>query len=108
MHNLAAVDAILKHQIERPTGNHATPIHGAVWPNPALAPDTSGRELLLEITNRLDRKIAPVDVNHDLGFGVIDDQPAIFHVVAERRHAAHPHALSLGGGDLVAHTFADD
>jgi tetratricopeptide (TPR) repeat protein len=27
---------------------------------------------------------------------------AVFHVITQWRHAAHPHALFLGGGDLVA------
>src|SRR3984893_4128198 len=30
------------------------------------------------------------------------------HVITQGRHAAHPHALFLGGGDLVADSFAGD
>jgi hypothetical protein len=33
---------------------------------------------------------------------VIDDQFAVFDVVTQRRHTAHPHALLLGGCDFVA------
>jgi hypothetical protein len=34
--------------------------------------------------------------------GVVDDELAVFHIKTQWRHAAHPHALFLGGGDLVA------
>ena len=37
----------------------------------------------------------------------VDDQLAVPHVVAEGRHATHPHALLLGCGDLVAHPLSD-
>src|SRR3984893_6178271 len=30
------------------------------------------------------------------------------HIKTQWRHAAHPHALFLGGGDLVADPFASD
>src|SRR6266550_6930669 len=42
------------------------------------------------------------------GLVSIDDELAVFHVVSERWHAAHPHTLFLGGSDLVAHTLAND
>src|ERR1051325_4649381 len=108
MRDFTAVDAVAKHQIECRARNGATTVYGSVGPDPMLALDTLGRKLLLEISDRLDREITTVDVDHHVGFSVIYDQHAIFDVVAERRHAAHPHALSLGGGDLVAHALADD
>ena len=39
-------------------------------------------------------------------FLLVDDQLSVLHVVAKRRQAAHPHALLLGSGDLVADAFA--
>ena len=38
----------------------------------------------------------------------VDDELPVFDVVAERRQAAHPHALLLGGRDLVADALAGD
>ena len=35
-------------------------------------------------------------------------QGAIFNAIAERNHPAHPHALFLGRGDLVADPLARD
>src|SRR5438045_1519559 len=93
MSNLAAVNAILEHEIKRSPGDWApAAVDGAVRPNPALAHDTVGRKLLLEITNRLECQVSLEDFGNDLGFILIDDQLAIFDVVSERRHAAHPHA----------------
>ena len=37
-------------------------------------------------------------------FGV-DDELSVPHVIAERHHASHPHALPLGGGNLVANAL---
>ena len=39
---------------------------------------------------------------------LVDDQLPVLHVVAQGRVAAHPQALFLGGGDLVANTLAGD
>ena len=43
----------------------------------------------------------------DRGLGLVNDQLAVLDVVAERRAAAHPHALASGGGELVADALAD-
>src|SRR5690606_39378330 len=40
------------------------------------------------------------DVADQLGLAFVWDQPAVLDVVAKWRHAAHPHALALAGGDL--------
>src|SRR5215831_4911754 len=109
MGNLAAVNAILEHKIKRsPADWAAAAVFCAVASNTTLAHDTAGRKLLLEIANRLEHQISLEDVDHDLGFILIDDQLAIFDVVSERRHTTHPHTLLLGGRDLVAHALADD
>ena len=39
---------------------------------------------------------------------LVDDELAVFDVVAERGLTAHPHALLLGGRDLVADALAGD
>src|ERR1700716_293225 len=108
MSNLAAVNAVLQHQIERATGEFLAAVLGAVGPNPSLAPYPRAYELVLERTNGLERKVTPINIDNGLGPVVIDDQLAVFYVIPERRHAAHPHALFLGSSDLVAHTLTDD
>jgi hypothetical protein len=37
---------------------------------------------------------------------VDDDELAVLRLITERRHAAHPHAFLLRGGDLVADALA--
>ena len=43
-----------------------------------------------------------------VGLGLIDGDLAVLGVVAERRHAADPKALALGGGDLVPDALGGD
>jgi hypothetical protein len=48
------------------------------------------------------------DVPDQLGLALVGHQSAVLDVVAQRWHAAHPHALALAGRDLVADAFAGD
>ena len=48
------------------------------------------------------------DAADDRRFGLVDDQLPVLDVVAERRPAAHPHALLAGGRELVPDALADD
>lgn len=43
-----------------------------------------------------------------LRLAFVDDELAVFHIVAERHEATHPHALLAGGRDLVPDTLADN
>ena len=106
--HLAAVKPVLKNQIKRPTGELLAPIFGAVGPHAALALYPGVSKLLPQRVNRLEREIAPIDIDNDAGLGVVDDELAVCHIKTQWRHAAHPHALFLGGGDLVADAFAGD
>src|SRR5882762_3134267 len=103
MGNLATVNPVLQHQIERAASELLTAILGTVRPGPSLAPYPRVCKFVLERTNRFEGEIAAVDVDHFAGLVVIDHQLAVFHVIPEWWHAPHPHALLLGGGDLVAH-----
>ena len=67
---LAAVKTVLKDQIKRPTGELLTPIFGAVGPRSALALDPGVGKLVPQRVNRLEREIAPVDLDNDAGLGV--------------------------------------
>src|SRR4051812_29135127 len=108
MGNLAAVNAVLKHQIKRTTGEFLTTVVGAVQSSPLLALNSGACKVGLEVTNRFERKIPPVDIDDGSGLLFVDHELAVFHVVPERGHTAHPHALLLGGGDFVPHALADD
>src|SRR5206468_1463544 len=69
-------------------------------------PEAVGR--LLDPAHATDLAIKGENATHGLGLGRVDDQRALARVVAERHIAAHPHALLLRGGDLVADPFAGD
>jgi hypothetical protein len=90
-----------------PASNNTT-TSMAAGPHAALALDPGVGKLVPKRVNRLEREIAPVDLDNDAGLGVVDDELAVFHIKTQWRHAAHPHALFLGRGDLVADPFAGD
>ncbi len=90
------------------TGEPLAAIFGAIGAQSALALYPAVGNLVPQGVNRLERKVTPVDLDNDASLGVVDDELAVFHVITQWRHAAHPHALFLGGGDLVADAFAGD
>jgi len=57
MHNLAAIDAVLQYEIERPPSNRVAAMEMA-----ALADDTRGIEMLFEHAHRTQFLIAAEDV----------------------------------------------
>ena len=61
-----------------------------------------------QLVHRLHLQIAREDGPHLLGFWRVDGQGAAGGIVTQRQVAAHPHALGLGGGDLVADPLAGD
>src|SRR5208282_6534706 len=65
-------------------------------------------QLLAQLPHTAQFQVAFIDMPDGVGFGRIDDQPPVANVVAERRHASHPHALALGGSDLVSDALAGD
>src|SRR5439155_4707323 len=69
-------------------------------------PETVG--LLLDPAHAAELTIEREDAAHGLGLGRVDDERALVRVIAERDVAAHPHALLLRRGDLVANAFAGD
>jgi hypothetical protein len=74
--DFAAVKPVLKDQVKCPTGELLTPIFGAVGPRSALALDPGVGKLVPKRVNRLEREIAPVDLDNDAGLGVVDDELA--------------------------------
>src|SRR5712671_5108011 len=69
-------------------------------------PETVGR--LLDPAHAAELTIESEDAAYRLGIGRVDDERALACVIAQRHIAAHPHALFLRGGDLVADAFTGD
>src|SRR5215469_8211170 len=74
----------------------------------ALAVDPAGIELILQQPHRAEFGIAAEDRANGFRLAVDDDKLAVLYPIPERRHPAHPHALLLRRGDLVADALADD
>ena len=72
----AAVKLVLKNQIKCSTGELLTAIFGAVGPRSALALDPGVGKVVPQRVNRLEREIAPVDLDNNAGLGGVDDQRA--------------------------------
>ncbi len=73
----------------------------------AFRPHSLRSERQDQLGRRPDAQEPLEDHSDGLRFGVVDDELAVLDVVAERRPAAHPHALLAGGGELVADALAD-
>ena len=68
-----------------------------------LRPEASPIGLLLYKRHIRMRQIPPEQRPHRLR--LVDNQLFFDRVIAQRRNTAHPHALLLRGGDLVADAF---
>ena len=87
---------------------HGLPPRGAVG---ALTPlrDLARRvQLARDRERRAGLGEAVEDAAHERRLALDHHQPAVLDLVAERRPAAHPHALLAGGGELVPDPLADD
>ena len=71
-------------------------------------PDVVSVERRFQRDHRVDREIAAKDVAHEIGVFLDDMQRAVLDPIAERDDPAHPEALLLRGGDLVADPLARD
>src|SRR5262245_7931733 len=94
--------------VERSPSNRPTSIGPSIGRYATLADDAFRIETFLEQAYRTKFLIAAEDIADGLGFGLVDDQLPVFHVIAERGIAAHPHSLFLGSGNLVAYPLAGD
>jgi hypothetical protein len=84
--DLAAINPVLQHEIECATRQSLAAIFGADWADPPLAPYARRCKVIRQCANRLERKIATIDVDNRVSLGIVDDELAILHIVAERRH----------------------
>src|SRR5207237_1355127 len=96
------------HPIKCASGERLAAPMPAGAARPTLAADAGGIELLFEEPHRAERSVAAEDVLRRLGLARDHDQLVVAAPVSEGRHAAHPHALFLRGGNLVADALARD
>src|SRR5207302_1528440 len=81
---------------------------GAIRCRAAFRPKPETVGLLLDPAHAAELTIESEDAAYRLGLGRVDDEGALVGVIAQRHIAAHPHALFLRGGDLVADAFTGD
>src|SRR5436309_9528638 len=81
---------------------------GAIRRCPAFRPKPETVGLLLDPTHAAELTIESEDAADGLGLGRVDDERALVGVIAQRDISAHPHALLLRCGDLVADAFTGD
>ena len=92
----------------RPARKPLAAIGAPIRRRAAFADDARGGEIIPQGAHRLEFEIAPKDVAHGRRFRFVDGEFAFLDVVAERGQSAHPHALFLGRGDLVADSLSRD
>src|SRR5260370_40373994 len=75
---------------------------------PPLGDDAPLAQVDHEQIEAAELEVAAEDGSDRLCFRLIDRNPAILRVIAERCHAADPETLALGGGDLVPDALGGD
>src|SRR5215471_19651953 len=93
VNDLAAIDVVPQHQVERPAGEWLAADHLTRSTRPRLAFASLGFELFLQQPHRAEFGIAAKDRAHEFGLTVDDDQLAVPPAIPERRHPTHPHPL---------------
>src|ERR1700730_2030460 len=106
--DLASIDPVLQHQIERAAREWLAAARATRCARPQLALDAAGVELVLQQPDRAAFGIAAKNESHGLRLAFDDDELAVLRPIPERRTASHPHPFLLRGGDLVADALADD
>src|SRR5882724_4117966 len=108
MHDLAAVDSVLQHQVERATRKASFSSASSVLVEASLADDFALVEFLLQQRDRAQFGVAAKNQPNPFGLAFIDDQLPVDRIVAERHVTAHPHAPPFRRGNLVANALAGD
>ncbi len=104
--DLADVDGIAEEGVEGAARERVTTGAFPVLVEPDLRANALPIERALEEGDGAELAVAPIDEAHRRGFIMLYDQLVVLDRVAERRDAAHPHALLLAGRDLVADALA--
>src|SRR3954454_23514913 len=100
--DLAAIDPVLQHQIERTAREWLSASQATRCAGPQPAVDAAGVQLVLQQPDRAEFGIAAKDEAHGFRLAFDDDELAVLCPIPEWRDAAHPHTFLLRGGDLVA------
>src|SRR5438105_4212303 len=103
---LEVENLFLPHQLPRVERDAAYGLPGLERPH--LGDDAPLAQVGHEHIEAAELEVAAEDGSDRLCFRLIDHNPAILRVIAERCHAADPETLALGGGDLVADAFGGD
>src|SRR3990170_2932068 len=107
VYDLADVDGVAQDPIQVATAE--APPTGPRAPRRTQRCDASAPiQLRLQMPHTAKLQVQPEDLANQCGLRLVDDESALVRPVADRRRAAHPHALLLGGGDLVADALARD
>src|SRR5215472_14150290 len=106
--DLPEIGAVLQDQVERAARERLAASDAVRSARPRLAFDPSDVKLLLQRPHRTEVGIAAEDGANGFRLAVDDHELAVLYPIPERRHPAHPHALPLRRGDLVADSLADD
>src|SRR5712671_3084994 len=102
------MEAVLQHQVERAAREWLAFNETTRSGRPRLALDPPSFELVLQQPNRAEFGITAKNNANDLRLTLDHHKLTVLRAIAERRDAAHPHSLSLRGGNLVADALADD
>ena len=96
--DLAEVHAVVQQLVDRLLAESAA----------RLGADAFGRVVSHHVGGRAIAGEVREDPPHHGCLSLVDDKQTALHVVAQRQRPAHPHALGLTGGDLVADALAGD
>ena len=106
--DLAAIDAIGEDAIEMAAAQGPAAAGSAVRAGVALGAMAFGMQGRHQLHDRSELRITAEYMLHQFRFALIDHELALPGVIAKGRGAAHPQALLLGGGDLVADALTRD
>src|SRR5712691_8795382 len=106
--NLTGVNGIREQLVDVPARERFATALGAVRRRAAFCDEPEAVGLFLDPAHAAELTIKDEYTAYRLRLGMVDNERALARVVAERRVTAHPHALLLRGGDLVADPFAGD
>ena len=106
--NAADEQRIAQHRVELAAGEASAAAHAAAAMPSLWRPDAAGVQFGADRIHRAERQVALEDALHQRGFFRHRHKAAPLGAVADRNDPAHPHALGLGGGDLVADALGGD
>src|SRR5580704_10866545 len=108
MRNLTRVNRVGEQLVDVSTREWCSAALGTIRRRAALRPQSEPVGLVLDPAHAAVFTIEREDPAHSLGLGWGDDECALVRVIAKWHVAAHPHALFLRRGDLVADAFTGD